>query len=248
MQWVDGKVIEIKAWSEGLFSLFIDAPIPPFNAGQFTQIGLNIDGKRVGRPYSFVNGPEERPLEFIYVIVPGGTLTSALSNLKVGDTISVLARPSGLFTLNEVPDGKHLWLMATGTALGVFLSILKTDLPWQRFEKVTLVHGVRECANLSHQPLINSWIKAHPGQFNYIPMATRDDAEGVLKGRIPHAIENGNLEATANLQFDPQTSQVMLCGNPAMITDTREALEAKGLRKNLRKEPGHITVENYWKE
>lgn len=248
MQWVEGRVRSLKQWAKGLYSIYIDADVPVFTAGQFTQIGLDIDGKRIGRPYSFVSAPEERPLEFIFVVVPDGLLTLALEKLKPGDPISVLARPAGLFTLKEVPEGKHLWLLATGTALGVFLSILKTETPWSRFEKITLVHGVRQVSNLTHQDIIRVWQEKYPERFRYIPFASRDKAEGVLEGRIPKAIQSGLLEDKAGLKFSPEESQIMICGNPAMIVDTQAALLEKGLKKNLRRDPGHITIENYWKE
>lgn len=248
MQWVEGQVAAIKEWANGLYSVYINADVPVFTAGQFTQIGVEIGGKRIGRPYSFVSAPDERPLEFIFVIVPEGILTAALADLKPGDPISVLARPAGMFTLKEVPDGKHLWLLATGTALGVFLSILKTQTPWDRFEKITLVHGVRQSSNLTHQALIQSWRETYPDRFTYIPFASRDVAEGVLPGRIPAAIQSGLLEARAGLKFSSEDSQVMICGNPAMIVDTQAALAEKGLKRNLRRDPGQVTIENYWKE
>src|SRR3990167_8499061 len=141
--WIEGHVVELHHWSDQLYSLRVEVDYPPFEAGQFTKIGLEIDGAIVGRPYSLVNAPDARPLDFYFIVVPGGPLTERLVQLKPGDKIMVGARPSGFLILKEVIEAEHLWLMATGTGIGPFLSILKTPTPWQRFKRVVLVHAVR---------------------------------------------------------------------------------------------------------
>ena len=54
------------------------------------------------------------------------------------------------------------------------------------------------------------------------------------------------LPTRAGLAFDARLAHVMLCGNPAMVTDTAAALATRGFRKHRRKEPGQISVEAYW--
>ena len=102
-QWVEGKVVGKKQWTDNLYTLYIDAPLEPFRAGQFTQLALEIDGERIARPYSLVNAPEQRPLEFHFVTIPGGPLTDRLHSLDSGDSIEVQARPAGYFTLASFP-------------------------------------------------------------------------------------------------------------------------------------------------
>lgn len=245
-QWVQGQVVGKRRWTDHLYSLQIDAPIEPFQAGQFTRLALDIDGKRVARPYSFVNAPHERPLEFYFITIPHGPLTERLRRLEVGDRIWVAARPAGTFTLAVVPDAEHLWLLATGTALGVFLSLLKTDELWTRFNKVVLVHAVRTRDELTYQDEIRGFQERHPGRFTLIPFVSREETDFALRGRIPEAIRDGRLEARAGLPLHPGTSQVMICGNPDMVRDTTAALEERGFRKNRRSSPGQITTENYW--
>lgn len=245
-RWCKGTVNELKPWTEKLYSIRVDAPVDPFTAGQFTKLGLVIDGELTGRPYSYVNAPDERPLEFYFITVPDGPLTQRLVTLSPGDTIYVMRKAAGFLTLAEVPESKHLWMLSTGTAIGPFLSILKTPDPWKRFEKVVLVHAVRTAEELSFQDTIQAIAASHPQQFIYIPFVSREDTDFAIRDRIPGALASGTLETRAGIDITPEQSQVMICGNPAMVKDTTEALRARGLERNRRRTPGHITVENYW--
>ncbi len=245
-KWAEGRVVERHTWAEGLYSLRVEADIEPFEAGQFGRLGLEIEGEFVSRPYSFVNAPDERPLDFYFIVIPNGKLTPRLAALQPGDSVWVARKAAGFFTLSQVPEGRHLWMLATGTALGPFLSILKTATPWHRFDKLVLVHGARTRAELVYQDTIAGFRRGHPEQFQFFAIVTREQVPGALPMRITQALESGELERRAGLQITPEDSQVMICGNPAMVKDTVELLKARGLRENLRKQPGQITTERYW--
>ena len=244
--WLEGRITEKRRWTERLYSLRIDAPINRFTPGQFIRIALDIGGERIARPYSCVNPPDEPGLEIYYNTVEGGPLTTALLDLGEGDTLWVGRNASGFFTLDEVPAAAQLWLLATGTGLGVFLCLLRTAEAWQRFEQLRLVHSVRRVEELTYRERIDEIRSAHPGRFDYIPMVSRESCDFALAGRIPSAIEDGRLERRAGLRIDPDLSQIMLCGNQDMIRDTTQVLSERGLRRNRRRTPGHITTEKYW--
>jgi ferredoxin--NADP+ reductase len=244
-KWAEGTVVAQKHWGGRLFSLQVEAELVPFEAGQFAKLALAVDGEMVGRPYSFVNAPAERPHEFYYVVLPDHPLTPRLSRLEAGDTLYLTPKASGYLTLAEVPPGEHLWLLASGTALSPFLSILKTEAPWQRFERVVLVHAVRSAEELCYQEQIRSMLLRHAGQFVFVPVVSREPTDFALGGRIPKAIEDGRLEARAGIGL-AQSSRLMVCGNPAMVADTVHALQQRGLKKHRRRDPGQISVENYW--
>ncbi len=245
-RWVSGSVTELYRWTDTLYSLRVKAEIPQFTAGQFTKIGLVIEDELVSRPYSFVNSPEEGCLEFYFVTVADGPLTSKLVELKPSDPIWVMKRASGFLKLDEVPESRHLWMLSTGTAIGPFLSILKMSEAWLRFEKIVLVHAVRFAEELSFQPTIEKIKASHSEQFCYVPFVSREAHENALGGRVPAAIETGILEAKVGISISPEQSQIMICGNPDMVKDTTAILNARGLEKNRRRTPGHISVENYW--
>lgn len=245
-KWIEGTVVSQKRWTQTLFTLCVDAEVTAFEAGQFAKLALAAGSEMVARPYSFVNAPKERPHEFYYVTLPEGPLTQRLCKLESGDTVYVAPRPSGFLVLSEVPDGTNLWLISTGTGVGPFLSILKTDLPWQRFQQVVLVHAVRHPDELTYRDSIERLLDGRGERLRVVSFLSREERPGTLHGRIPAAIEDGRLEATAGVELSVKTSQVMICGNPEMVTDTTEALKRRGMKKHRRRDPGHITVENYW--
>lgn len=245
-QWISGTVVENRRWSTQLYSLHVDAEIAPFDAGQFTKLGLHINGEIVGRPYSLVNAPNEQLLEFYFTVVRDGTLSAHLASLQPGEEVLVAPRAAGFLKLAEVPPARHLYLLSTGTGIGPFLSILKTDIPWQRFERVVLVHAVRTVTELNYRDTIQRFAAAYPHQFSYIPFVSREHYDGALTGRVPQAIADGRLEECAGITINATDSHVMLCGNPQMVEDSTNALLARGLKKHRRTDPGQISVENYW--
>lgn len=244
--WIPAKVISNRHWNSELFSLTLEANIEPFKAGQFTKLALECDGKMIQRAYSFVNPPSSHQIEIYATRVADGLLSPRLHALTAEDEVFITARANGFFTLDEVPDGDSLWLLSTGTAIGPYLSILREATAWQRFRKIVLVHAVRFAADLSYQAEINALKAAHPEQLIVQPFVSREPAPLALTGRIPQAISDGLLERHVGLTLDPKTAQLMLCGNPAMVKNTKAVLEARGFEKNLRRKPGQITVEHYW--
>jgi ferredoxin/flavodoxin---NADP+ reductase len=244
-QWLSGTVTENQHWHANLFSLKVKTTPFDFIAGQFVRLALETADGRQQRAYSLVNSPATAELEFLISTVAGGHLSPLLQQLKMGDTVEVSQPASGFFVLGEVPDGDNLWLMASGTGIGPFLSILGTNQPWQRFNHIVLVHTVRTIADLVYRELIQQYQHHYPGQLHYQPIVTREAHAGSLAKRLPELINSGALQHACNQPLN-RRSQVMLCGNPEMIKDTKAMLESSGLQKNLRRQPGNITVEQYW--
>jgi ferredoxin/flavodoxin---NADP+ reductase len=239
-KWLTGQVVDNRHWTPSLFSLRVEAPQVRFQAGQFVRIALDIEGQRVARAFSFVNAPQDPLLEFYGVIVPEGPLSPRLALLKPGESLYIAPNPAGFLILSEVPDVETLWLVSTGTGIAPFLSILRTETPWKRFRNVVLVHAVRRADELAYGELV----RQTPAR--YVTFVSRESAPGSLAGRIPAAMADGRLEAAAGLPLTPETSHVMLCGNPQMLKDATAALVARGMRKHRRRAPGHITVESFW--
>lgn len=245
MSWLEGRVIENRRWCEGHHSIKVEAPGIPFVAGQFVRLGLDIDGERIARPYSFVNAPHESPLEFYFNTQPRGVLSNRMSALQTGDTLWVATLAAGFLILSEVPEAEHLWLLAAGTAIGPFISILRTDEPWQRFSKIILVHGAKNVAELVYQDDIRHFKQQRGEQFSMVPSVTREHLDHAIEVRIPEAILSGELEQRVGFALNPEQSQVMVCGMHTMIDDTMEVLRSRGLKKHRRWDPGQITTEDY---
>lgn len=244
------KVLSVHRWTDTLFSFTMTRPAHfKFTAGQFARIGLKVADELVVRAYSVVSSPFDETLEFFSIVVPEGAFTSNLQHLQVGDELYLEKIPYGYLTLAryQLPLPQDLWLLATGTGLAPFLSMLQDFETWQKYQHIHLVYSVRSAAELAYvariQEIADSFGEGHTG-FKFIPVITRDPS-AALHDRLPVLIENGALEQAAGLPFRLESSHIMLCGNPQMVEDTKEALKARGLVMNRRGE-GNIAVENYW--
>ena len=245
-QWLSGKVARKTRWNDTHYSLVIAADGPAFVAGQFVRVGMDLGDERVGRPYSLVNPPHEPLLEIFFNVVPEGPLSSELAALEHGDSLWLTDTANGFLTLAEVPEHvRYLWLLATGTGVGPFLSMLQTDEPWRRFENVILGYGVRQQGNLGYGDLIARLQQEHPERFHFVPFVTGEPAAGAFPCRIPETLADGRLEQRVGVSLEPAHSHVMLCGHSEMIRDAVETLESRGLRRHRRREPGHISTEKY---
>lgn len=243
--WIEGTVVENKRWNERLCSLRVMADVPPFEAGQFLRLGLEVNGEFIARPYSLVNPPKSDIAEFYFNRVPEGPLSPLLHSLEAGDKVWLSQMIAGFLTLSATPQGERLWMLATGTALGPFLSILQAGEVWQQFQSVVLVHGVRSIDELTYLDLIDD-VKAEYGE-RFIPVAsiTREKVSCAIGERISEAIQSGSLEQKTGHRLDAEKDRIMICGNPGMVQGCLEALEEKGFRRHRRREPGHIVMEIY---
>ena len=244
------KVLSVHRWAHNLFSFTMTRPAHfKFTAGQFARIGLMVNGELVVRAYSVVSSPFDENLEFFSIVVPDGAFTSNLQHLETGDELYLDKTAYGYLTLAryQLPLAHDLWLLATGTGLAPFLSMLQDFETWTKYQHIHLIYSVRSTAELAYvdriQEIAESFGEGHTG-FKFVPIITRDP-NATLHDRLPILIENGELEKVVGLSLNSATSHVMLCGNPQMVEDTKDALKQRGLTMNRRGE-GNIAVENYW--
>jgi ferredoxin/flavodoxin---NADP+ reductase len=235
-----------REWAPGLLSLQLAADVEPFTPGQFRNLALYREGQLERRAYSMASAPGE-PLEFFLNRVSGGRFSPALAELQDGDELLVEKKAQGFFTLDFVPPAEEIWFVATGTGLAPFISMLRSEQPWQRFRRIVVVHGVRESAQLAYRDELIDRSRAHGHKLVWIPVVSREpNAPGVLHGRMTTALTSGELERYAGLALSPERSHLMLCGNPEMIKELSALLEARGLRKHRVRRPGHVSTEQYW--
>jgi len=245
-EWTSTTVEDRVDWAPGLFTLRIDTRLETFLPGQFVALGLDHDGKRIERLFSIASAPHE-PLEFLIQTVEEGELTPHLFALGVGDELFVRPDARGVFVLDRVPDAETLWMFATGTGIAPYVSMLRTETPWRRFSRIVLAHGVRHRADLAYHDELLRHSAEHGGQLRVLSFVTRESPpKGALAGRFTEALENGRLAAAAGADLTPETSQVLLCGNPDMIQQMTALLEARDFHPNRPKHPGHVTTERFW--
>nr|WP_297351389.1 ferredoxin--NADP reductase [uncultured Caldimonas sp.] len=249
------RVLSVRHWTDRLFSFTTTRDQAfRFQNGHFTMIGLKVDGKPLLRAYSVASPNYEEHLEFFSIKVPDGPLTSRLQHLKEGDTILVGRKPTGTLLLDYLLPGKRLYLLSTGTGLAPFLSIIRDPETYERYEKVVLVHGTREVAELAYQDLITKDLPEHEflgelaaGKLMYYPTVTREPY--VNRGRITTLIESGKLCNDLHLpQLDREHDRVMICGSPQMLKDLKHMLDERGFHEGNTSKPGDYVIERAFAE
>ena len=270
-------VLSKTTWTPNLFSFTVSRPDSfKFTAGQFVRLGVNPSqlnyykqlsavadeddedlnetlDEDIFRAYSIVSSPFDEILEFFSIVIPDGAFTSQLQHLEVGDELMLNTMPFGFLTLAryQKPLPKDLWLLATGTGLAPFLSMLQDLKTWEDYEHIILAYSARSTEELAYIDKIESLqedfgsLVDNPAKLIFIPIVTREAVEGALTERLPKLLLDGTLQERAGIALDVDSTHVMLCGNPEMVEDTKETLKSLGLVMNRRGE-GNIAVENYW--
>ncbi|WP_423187703.1 ferredoxin--NADP reductase [Alishewanella sp. d11] len=251
-------VTHVHHWNDTLFSIKTTrSPSYTFENGQFVMMGLEIDSKPLLRAYSIASANYEDELEFFSIKVPDGALTSRLQHIQVGDELTLSTRATGTLVAGYLIPGKHLYLLATGTGLAPFLSIIKDPAIYEKFEKIILVHGVRYVSELAYQQVIceqlpeneffGDWVKE---KLLYYPTVTREPFRQPLhQQRITSLLTSSVFtEALGLPPLCPSRDRFMLCGNQAMLDDTMAILDAKGFRKATSRQQGDYVIEQAFLE
>jgi len=221
-----------------------------FENGQFVMVGLVINNKPVMRAYSIASPNYAEHLEFFSIKLDNGKLTSHLQNLKVGDSVWISKKPTGTLILHDVTAADNLYLLSTGTGLAPFMSLIQDPEVYEKFNKVILVHCVRNNNDLAYKDFIEKELTEHEylgdmikQQLIYYPTVTREPSIHV--GRITDLIKSGQLAADLGLPpFSPKQDRAMICGNPSMLKDTSELLDSMGFEISPRiGYPGDYVIE-----
>ncbi|MDL0431446.1 ferredoxin--NADP reductase [Marinobacter sp. TBZ242] len=250
------SVISVHHWNDTLFSFRTtrDQSLR-FENGHFVMIGLPVDGKPLLRAYSIVSANHEEYLEFLSIKVQDGPLTSRLQHLQEGDSLFVSRKPVGTLVMGDLNPGKNLYLFGTGTGLAPFMSIIRDPETYERFEKVVLVHCVREVSELAYHDYLTSELPGHEflaeiigDKLIYYPTVTREPFRN--QGRITTLIESGQLAKDTGLrQLNPETDRAMLCGSPAMLKDLSAMLDGLGFEASPHQgERGDYVIERAFVE
>lgn len=248
------EVLSVHHWNDTLFSFTTTRdPGFRFENGQFIMIGLKVEGKPLMRAYSIVSANYEEQLEFFSIKVNDGPLTSRLQKIQVGDKILASKKPTGTLLVDNLKRGKNLYLLATGTGLAPFLSVVKDPEVYERFDKVILTHGVREISELAYQEIITELPNNEffgdmvRGKLLYYPTVTR--ANFHTQGRLTNALLSGKLTQTLNLpDINVEDDRFMVCGSPSMLKDFCEILDELGFKETIRSDIGEYVIERAFVE
>jgi len=246
-----------------------DKALFPFEAGQYCVLGLPPEAERVQdageepvldekkrkqmirRAYSISSSSKEGEfLEFYITLVQSGGLTPRLFNLKEGDRLWLGPKATGLFTLKEVPEDVTLLLMATGTGLAPYVSMVRSDILDERtHRKIVISHGARYSKDLGYREELEALAARHDNLV-YIPSITRPSEDPGWDGETGYLqaqLSDGRVEELAGVELSPETCHVFLCGNPSMIEEAVEILTKRNFTEWSRQSPeGQVHLEKYW--
>ena len=249
------EVTEVHHWTDRLFSFKTTRDQGfRFKNGHFTMIGLEREGKPLMRAYSMASANHENELEFFSIKVPDGPLTSKLQNIQVGDEVLVNSKATGTLVLDHLLPGRNLYLIATGTGLAPFMSIIKDPDIYEAFDKVILTHGCRTVDELAYQELITSELPKHEylgamvaNKLLYYPTVTREKFRN--NGRLTDLLRIGKLPR--DLGLDPinvEHDRFMICGSPSMLKDITRMLDSQGFEESRHGQAAHYVIERAFVE
>lgn len=249
------RVLRVHHWTDTLFSFTTTRDTTfRFLPGQFTMIGIEVDGRPLLRAYSVVSANYEDTLEFFSIKVQNGPLTSRLQHLKEGDTLIVNRKATGTLITDNLKQGRNLYLLSTGTGLAPFLSIIKDPEMYEKFDRVILTHGTRTVAELAYDDLIINTLPHNEffgeqvaRQLIYYPTVTREPFRN--QGRLTDLIRSGKLFSDIGLPpLDPELDRVMICGSPEMLDETDKMMSERGFIMGTNADAGTYVIEKAFVE
>jgi len=225
------QVIEVQHYTDKLFRIRTERPRSyRFTAGEFVMIST-LDPETPNRAYSITSGPYDDYLEFYSIKVQDGPLTSKLQHVKVGDEILVSDKPTGTLILANLELGGHLVMMASGTGIAPFISLLREPETYDLFENITVTWTTRTHAE---QDCYRDFLNEMP--IEYISTVTQEPAE--LQGRIQKFMAAGTVKID-----NPEYQRIMLCGSMDFNNDLKEHFTALGFSEGNKRTQGTFVQE-----
>lgn len=225
-------VTQVQHYSETMFRFRTNRPPTfRFSAGEFVMLALHEQG--IQRAYSVTSGPGDDYLEFLSIKV-NGPLTGELALIQPGEELYISEKPTGTLTLANMELGGNLWLLATGTGVAPFISILNDPETYNCFDTITLVWSVR------HKDELDSYADMlYNLPIKFIPVVTQDPNWRGETARITFLIG----DKTVLPQRDPNSNKVMICGSLEFNNDVKHLLTQAGWQEGNKRTAGTFVQE-----
>jgi ferredoxin--NADP+ reductase len=241
--------------------------LPEFTPGQFATLGLPGTTVRFGtelpeerapknpeklilRAYSIASSSVAKEfVEFYIGLVHTGSLSPRLLGLRPGDKLWMSEKFKGMFTLSELPEGFNAVLIATGTGVAPYMSMIRTEIAGGLKRRFAVFHGAYHSSDLGYHSELQT-LDTVSEQFTYLPTLSHPHEEQVPwnghTGFVQKLWTDGVLDKAWGFHPTSDNTHVFLCGHPLMIEEMTEILVNEGLVKHSKREPGQIHAEQYF--
>ena len=251
---VKEKVLEVKHYTDRLFHFKTTRdPGTRFRDGEFLMIGLEVEGKPLLRAYSVASPNYEEYMEWFSIKVPNGPLTSKLQNIKPGDEIVTNTKAVGTLVLDNLKQGRNLYMLATGTGVAPFMSLVRGVDTYDHYDNVILLWSTRLVKELAYKDFLEGlndheiWGEITQGKFKFYPSVTREDF--INTGRITNAMYDGSVYEKLGVEpFDKEKDSAMICGSMPMNLEFKEYFEKMGCKEGNSQTRGDYVLEKSFVE
>lgn len=236
---------------------------PNFEAGQFVGLGLPPEAPRsseatkehsppkpdrlIKRAYSIASSSTDQVVEFYVTLVHSGQLTPRIWELGIGDKIWMGKKAVGMFTLDDIDGDSNVIMVATGTGIAPYMSMLRTNA-LRRKGKILVMQGASNSWDLGYSSELKLLDSMFDG-FEYYPTITEPDNEPSGWDGDTRFVQDiwvsGLAEKTWGFKPTPENSHIFLCGNPRMVEGMKEVLAKEGFTEHSRRVFGQIHAEEF---
>ena len=251
---VKEKVLEVKHYTDRLFHFKTTRDSGTrFRDGEFLMIGLEVEGKPLLRAYSVASPNYEEYMEWFSIKVPNGPLTSRLQHIKPGDEVITNSKAVGTLVLDNLKQGRNLYMLATGTGVAPFMSLVRGVDTYDHYDNVILLWSTRLVKELAYKNFLEGlndheiWGEITQGKFKFYPSVTREDF--INTGRITNAMYDGSVYEKLGVEpFDKEKDSAMICGSMPMNLEFKEYFEKMGCKEGNSQTRGDYVLEKSFVE
>ena len=248
-KYLPAKIVDRREVAEDLFLLHVEAgETLPYLAGQYATLGVEIDGKRIERPYSLCSSPYEDKLEFFVERVPNGELTPLLYAMDKGAPLLLRRFAKGRFTLDLRSGRKNHLLLATVTGIAPYVSYVRTvhadwnkgGAPMPGEHRLFCIQGASRGWEFGYRDELER-VAGEVPWLKYVPTVSRpweDTGWTGEKGRVDDLIR----KYAHVWGLKPEETTAYLCGHPSMLETGRGILERAGWKKDAIQDEAYFQI------
>ena len=212
-----GKMAKIDRDSPTTVSFTLKSETPvTFLPGQY--VNLQVPGTKETRSFSFSSMPNQTELSFLIRDVPDGLMSTYMRQKAEVDDFMMFSGPYGSFYLRPVE--RPVLMLAGGTGLAPFLSMLLSLKDNPGTEPIRLAYGVNTVADLVEIEALDA-LKATMPHFDYFTCVVDADSGHPKLGYVTDHLSAEDLH-DGNVD-------VYVCGPPPMVEGVRKWMAGVGV-------------------